>query len=120
MMLAITMAPTISEMPEIRIITAKAAAEMDPQSDWTASAPTTPNGSSVRKGVLRSERRSVRTSPSVSSSPFMPRAGRTRMAMPSSAVMTFWRKDRGTKITLSRFCPRILPSLDWRPITRRG
>ena len=47
MMLAITIAPTTSEIPEIRISSANAPAVSDFQSVCTASDPTIPNGSSV-------------------------------------------------------------------------
>ncbi len=47
MMLAITIAPTTSEMPEMRIISRKRPAEMPRQSVWSSSAVTRPNGSSA-------------------------------------------------------------------------
>ena len=50
----------------------------------------------------------------------MPPTGRTMIAIPSSEVITFWRNERGTNITLSRFCPSTLPSLVCSPMTRSG
>ncbi len=99
---------------------ANAPAEMERQSAWIASEPTTPNASLLLNGVFRSARRIVRTSSSVSASPAIPFAGRTRTESPSFDVSTFWTNESGTKTTLSLFCPRTFPRRVWRPITRSG
>ena len=61
MMFVITMPPTTSEIPEMKTITAKLVAEMLFHNVCSASAETTPNGSSPRNGVLRRLRRITRT-----------------------------------------------------------
>src|SRR5436305_475809 len=62
MMFMITMPPTISEIPEMKIISAKPLAEICFHTAWMASALTVPNGSSARNGVRRRLRMITRTS----------------------------------------------------------
>ena len=102
MMFAITIAPTTSEIPEIRIISRKAPWEKLRHRACSISAVTMPNGSSLSNFVLRSDRRIVRTSSVAALAPSTPPTGLMKIAMSCVGAMWFLNSVSGMYITLSR------------------